>query len=44
MHLLLQDLADAVDQEDIAKLSDAVKELNSMRLMTQLVNCISRYI
>ncbi|KAG5560869.1 hypothetical protein RHGRI_004031 [Rhododendron griersonianum] len=31
------DLADAVDQEDIAKLSDAVKELNSMRLMTQLI-------
>ncbi|KAG5556147.1 hypothetical protein RHGRI_006689 [Rhododendron griersonianum] len=32
----LKDLADVVDQEDIAKLSDAVKELNSMRLMTQL--------
>ncbi|KAI8541081.1 hypothetical protein RHMOL_Rhmol08G0035200 [Rhododendron molle] len=39
----LKDLVDAVDQEDIAKLSDAVKELNSMRLMTQL-NCISCYI
>jgi len=33
-----QALADAVDQEDVAKFTDAVKEFDSM---TQLVNCIS---
>ncbi|KAF7132795.1 hypothetical protein RHSIM_Rhsim09G0182300 [Rhododendron simsii] len=33
---LLADLADAVDQEDIAKFTDAIKEFNRMNPMTQL--------
>ncbi|XP_058182976.1 alpha-soluble NSF attachment protein-like isoform X2 [Rhododendron vialii] len=41
---LLADLADAVDQKDLAKFTDAVKEFDRTRFMTQPVNCISRYI